>query len=1128
MFYFYPSNRLQHLAEMLNAVINSRHANPLAPTQILVQHTGMQHWLSVKLAELNGIAMNLSFPLPTRFVWSCCRDLLGDDLIPKQSPYKREILVWRIITILKNTQPNEQSIKTQIDRFIRADDGALLDDEIIFAFARQVADVFEQYIVFRPEWISAWEAQASDIVDNLESQESFKHLSVWQRWIWQELTLQAPQHPVNLQASALTRLKEAQQVLPADIYIFAINTLPVQYFSFFTALAEVTNVHFFMLNPCENYWGDAQSNKQIAYQLKKNTQLAPIELDDLNPLLRNMGQQGKEMINQVLAQDYLEISSFASHDDSQNPSLLQLLQDDIRRGTNANINAVPEHTNHCAKPDATIQVHGNYSQLRELQVLKDFLVNRFAEDSSLALRDVLIMCPAIEDYAPFIRAVFESDDAGSHSLPVSISDRRPIESETAVESFIQVISLNKTRFSLDAVMSPLVDKGLASSFSLTDDDLQKVQHWLESASVMWGIDSKNKAQILGSTEAEHSHTWSQGLARLIMGAVNQENIKWADEIACIEGIEGLNQVILGRFIAYLEWLLAINEQFGDTRNLAKWVKRLSKVLEQYRIGDDAAFGVSLIQTAINELSQNITIATCSDLTCSWVSIVTALKQLLSIPETKAKFMAGKITFCSMMPMRSVPFKIIGVLGLNQDKYPRKSVLSELDLMSISPRKLGDRSRANDDRYLFLEAILSAESTLYLSYLYRSAKDNAERLPSLVLTELLDYCHQRFGEANIPVQYHGLHPFSVAEFANPTGSSEKNSSETSPHKYFMSTDAIWFSRAQALLNTQESKKSEIQTPYRLAPLKTTVHLNELIRFYQNPIRYFANKRLQVYFPSLEKQGGEQAFDYTNNHRRKVRTLLLRQLSANQRIFGDSHENARDQTAVLNIQNASLSRLNQYFLESGDLPNLTYLDDVVSQETALMKLVTDKKATLTNSIDGKVNVEGFDFIYTVQVDADDCPLFFSVDNELSDYQYLDIYLHMLCYAVQFGKCETKAFYARMYRGKPKLEEVAVSIESKDEAFAQLQGFVKYFILGSEQPMLLHMPFAKDLQKVATAQEALKDEGVKNSWRKRTQTKSKANPMGLADDLYVQCLFGGVFPDLSEDLLQVYFDTYLKAFS
>ena len=82
------------------------------------------------------------------------------------------------------------------------------------------------------------------------------------------------------------------------------------------------------------------------------------------------------------------------------------------------------------------------------------------------------------------------------------------------------------------------------------------------------------------------------------------------------------------------------------------------------------------------------------------------------------FISGRVTFCAMLPMRSIPFKVICIIGLNENTFPRQKSSLEFDLMAKHPVK-GDRNNRDSDRYLFLETLISAKERLILSYVGQS-------------------------------------------------------------------------------------------------------------------------------------------------------------------------------------------------------------------------------------------------------------------------------------------------------------------------------------------------------------------------------------------------------------------------
>ena len=221
-------------------------------------------------------------------------------------------------------------------------------------------------------------------------------------------------------------------------------------------------------------------------------------------------------------------------------------------------------------------------------------------------------------------------------------------------------------------------------------------------------------------------------------------------------------------------------------------------------------------------------------------------------------------------MRSVPFKVVCLLGLNDGDYPRQVVPVGFDLMRIGKARRGDRSRRLDDRYLFLEAILSARKRLYLSFQGYSAKDNSERSPSILLSELLEYTEQTFclaGDDVLPVKdcaenllqhlyhEHALQPFNPVYFTPDRTTGIANSFQTH-----------WLALAQQLsVGTFHADK---EVDFCSAPLKvlpehsqtSAVELDELLAFFSNPAKAFFTQRWQTRLTRIyEAQSDDEPFE-----------------------------------------------------------------------------------------------------------------------------------------------------------------------------------------------------------------------------------------------------------------------------
>jgi exodeoxyribonuclease V gamma subunit len=202
-----------------------------------------------------------------------------------------------------------------------------------------------------------------------------------------------------------------------------------------------------------------------------------------------------------------------------------------------------------------------------------------------------------------------------------------------------------------------------------------------------------------------------------------------------------------------------------------------------------------------------------------------------------RFASGGVTFCSMLPMRTVPFTFIGMLGLNQETYPRQDHLPAFDLIHTQTRP-GDRTRRDDDRHLFLESLMSARQVIRISWVGRSIRDNNETPPSVVVAELLDWlgaaCTPEHGEGSSTPQtltrMHPLQPFSPLRFCTP-------SIDRGSH------DPVYALAAKAMLGDQEVEPRFMES---ILPLpehaQLEIPLHTLLRCVENPSRTLLQDRL----------------------------------------------------------------------------------------------------------------------------------------------------------------------------------------------------------------------------------------------------------------------------------------------
>lgn len=1158
MLYLYPSNRLEDLATLLAEVVKTRPRNILSPIDVLVPNPGMQHWLNMQLCDHVGIAMNINCPMPTRYIWDLCRTLLGDENIPQQSPYKREVLAWKIYQLCQSSQCKEASFYPQLSQYWAQASSELEQQRRIFSFSRQLADLFEQYLVFRPDWLKQWEKGVAVEC----SSPRYQGFEDWQRWFWLELIKWMPAHPVSLQFEALDALATRKHALPNDIYIFSINSISPIYLTFFDAISQHTNVHLFTLNPSVNYWGDARSDIALAKLQRRQAMTVSLDESSVHPLLRNLGAQGRDLNNLLTDMQHQEIAAFDiapdyQHEDGLGTScLLAQIQLDILSGST--------HKQAIANNNS-IAVHACHNEVRELQVLKDVLLAKFAQTPNLQPKDVLVMCPSIEAYSPYIRSVFTQSSQFTQNLPISISDRQPIESQSYIVAFMQLLLLPSTRFDATSIIDLISLPALARKYELSASDIDTCAAWIKDAAIDWGKDEVHLGQHIGPGVNDETHTWHWGVSRLLVGMISAANATLVDGYSPINYIEGQSTVVLGRFLQALESLESVVTLLSATQNIAQWTQTLLRIVDEHmRAGDDDSFAQSLLTEAIYSLEKNANVAQFDD-AIELAIVHEALSTTLSIPEVRSQFYSGNITFCSMLPMRSIPFKVIAILGLNQSEFPRQDKPVEIDLMQDAGARLGDRSRRGDDRYLFLESLISARQYLHLSFQYRHIKNNSEREPSLVIKMLIDYCHQHYTTDSLSVTQHALHPFSAKTFMSANG-------------YEGSFDEGWFTclrNVQEYEQNQSVQKSSQSTRVQPASIFSTIKVQELVSFFKGTLQYHAKKVLNVYLekPSTRDFSPSYSIDGLTQYSVRSDVTLLLNENRHLRKRGPEPYSVKNEAGVNNTSTAKNAftakwlALRETWLRSGKLPFLVGLendlDEAFLSSVALASSFgnNDHKRRAKGQLSVNKTTIEYDFQYDLKAGitlSKLTPKAPSLRHFIEPWiQYLLLLIHIQTdeafnafqaanSATQEGDeqnavfdsktigDDTMGFGVHIHYIDPKVKPQSsehgqiskqvnvchLSLADNVSPNDALSKLLTIFEKGCHAPLLIDLALAEEVVKYTCAQDALESKGLMAKWASVHQKNE--NGFDLFPSTYFDFLLGSV-PEFTLANIQYYFDCF-----
>ena len=858
-------NRLDELRGLVVGWMQRYPLRPLESEIALVQSNGIAQWLKLALAEDPqdddlggiGIAAAIDVQLPGSFMWQLYRKVLGREEIPAISLLDKAPLTWRLMRLLP--QLIDKPHFEPLQRFLTED----TDLRKRYQLAERLSDLFDQYQVYRADWLEDWAAGRHQLRSVRGEAKALDAANCWQAELWRALL-----HDVGAEGMAQSRagvhqrfmeridtLEQAPAGLPSRVIVFGISSLPAQALEALAGLSRFSQVLLCVHNPCRHHWADIVADKDLLrhqYRRQSRKQGTPLSIDasamhqHAHPLLAAWGKQGRDYIN--LLDSYDEPDSYRAafregridlFSESSTTTLLSQLQDDILElrplgETRSTWPAVDPHA------DTSIRFHIGHSAQREVEILHDQLLARFSADAALRPRDVIVMVPDIDSYAPHIRAVFGQlprDD--QRYIPFTLTDQGQRGRDPLLIALEHLLKLPDSRFSVSEILDLLDVPALRARFGIEARDLPTLHRWIEGAGIRWGLDAAQRAG-LGLPQGLEQNSWHFGLRRMLLGYAVGAG-EGCDGIEPYDEIGGLDAALIGPLVALLDALSVAHQQLCEPALPSQWGERMRGLLQVFFQATSEHDEFLLVQ--LEDLRETW-LQTCEGVGLEEALPLTVVREawLAGLDEGRLsqRFLAGSVNFCTLMPMRAIPFKIVCLLGMNDGDYPRAQPPLDFDLMGSDYRP-GDRSRREDDRYLLLEALLSARDQLYISWVGRSIRDNSERPASVLVGQLRDHLASGWQLNDNSADPEALlHALTLEHPLQPFSA-----------RYFHEGNAQLFSYAREWrqLHGQtdiEHSKTALQAYVPTASLS----IAQLQNFLRNPVKHFYSQRLKVFFESAQ--------------------------------------------------------------------------------------------------------------------------------------------------------------------------------------------------------------------------------------------------------------------------------------
>lgn len=908
-------NRLEELFAAVSGWLRDHPLAPLEEECFLVQSQGMGEWLKMQLAASQGVCAAVRVELPASFLWRAYRAVLGSAAVPARSPLDKQPLTWRLMAVLPGllAEGIADDAYAPLRRFLQ-------DPSPVrrLQLAQRLADLFDQYQVHRGDWLQSW-AQGQDVLHSWQPGLGGAPLPLavedrWQPALWRELLQVLPPEAAALSRPAvhagfLRQLGQSLQGfdaapglsrprgLPRRLVLFGTTHVPRQSLEAVAELAKVSQVLMAVPNPCRHYWADLLPDREMLRARSRRHPPRPgmpgegASLAQLaahgHPLLAGWGRQSRDFIR--LLDEYDSAAQSRARFDERRVDLFDEAGAESGAPLLAQVQArirdlVPVGENPPPTPSSTdrsIVFHIAHNAQREVEVLHDQLLRLFAEGlqgTAIVPRDVVVMMPDVAVFEPAIRSVFgqheRTDDA--RRIPYRVADLRDRGRSPLLVAVEWLLGARTERFTQSSLRALLEVPALQARFGLAAGDIPLVARWLEDAGVRWGLHQAQRAS-LGLAEAGSQNTWEFGLERLLLGyAVGEGHHRGVEASA---EVGGLDAAVLGPLADLVATITQWWEQAQSDRTPRDWAVVLRALLPQLftpAVEPDRVLLLALEEALATWLEA------CED--AGFVEAVgldivrEAWLETIDDPSIARRFRAGGVTFCTLLPLRAVPFRVVCLLGMNDGDYPRRALRTDFDLMARPQMaRPGDRSGRDDDRQLMLDALLSARQQWYISWAGRSPRDDSEQPPSVLVSQLRDYLAAVWGQAAVDERttVHPLQPFSRRYFL--AGERQASSAVfTYAREWRAAHGEVPATLPAAPAGPEHVGIAPLGSPAAALSPPTP---EELVRFLQNPVREYFRHRLGVSFPRLEENtpdeepfvvGGLEGWGLTQDVLRAIET------------------------------------------------------------------------------------------------------------------------------------------------------------------------------------------------------------------------------------------------------------------
>jgi len=837
--------RTDQLADALGELLSVPLADAFANEVVVVPAKGVERWLAQRLSHRlgvggrggDGVCAGVQFVSPRSLV-SLLLERGVDDV------WDADRMVWPLLRVIDSSldEPRLAALARHLGHGLDTAEAALRHNRR-WSVARRLAGLFASYAAQRPALLTDWRLGHDTDGAGGELDADL----AWQPELWRRLLAEVGEPaPDERHAAVVGALRDGSTAvdLPERLSLFGHTRISATEVELLAALGEHRDVHLYLPQPSPALW-DALSARPAA-------PVVPRADDDSaelvrHPLLASLGRDARELHRTLRGFPSGEALPVAP----EPATLLGWLQADLRS------NDAPSPAERAgrvvAEGDRSVQVHATHGPSRQVEVLREVLVGLLQDDPTLEPRDVLVMCPDIETYAPLVAAGFGLADLDqeathpAHRLRVRMADRALSSTNPLLRTALALVLLAGGRVSAPEVLDLAGSEPVRRRFRFTDDDLARIDRWVADAGIRWGLDADHRAPF-GMSRFGHN-TWRMGLDRLLLGiAMSGDGYHALGRGLPVDDVGSSDIDLVGRFAELVDIVTRAIAAFEAAATVDDWTTALRAAVAGLTAVDrDSAWQVPQFE---GELARATASAASSEVPLRLADVRALLESRLGGRPTRANFRTGTLTVSTMVPMRSVPHRVVCLVGLD-DVFPRSPHVDGDDVLMRRPLT-GERDPRSEDRQLLLDAVLAATETLVITYTGAHEQSGAERPPSVPLGELIDALDRTAsGPDGTAVRdhllrRHPLQPYDPRNFTDGLAVGQR-----AP----LSFDATALSGAESAAGERRPARPLLPGP--LPPASAgDVTLEELKDFLRHPVRTFLKTRLNVTSPLESREVADE--------------------------------------------------------------------------------------------------------------------------------------------------------------------------------------------------------------------------------------------------------------------------------